>query len=208
MSLFRRSIVRSAPGSVSGSFPGPAPGLGPAAVLALLDEHEGPLLAYATRLLHGDRARGQDAVQEVFLRLCRQEGMNEPGRAWLFTTTRRVCIDILRKEARMETTGEVTGADRQVAAHAAGLAPDELVEQTEGRRRLARAVDQLPANQREAIRLKFDAGLSYAEIATVLGSTEGTVGWWLHAAVKSLRERLGDALGDETVASSIGGGEA
>ncbi|QDV09700.1 RNA polymerase sigma factor [Planctomycetes bacterium Poly30] len=82
------------------------------------------------------------------------------------------------------------------------------MEQAEGRLRLASAVDQLPENQREALRLKFESGLSYAEIAAVLGSTEGTVGWWLHAAVKTLRERLGKALEDGAVASSIGGGEA
>lgn len=63
-------------------------------------------------------------------------------------------------------------------------------------------------NQREAVRLKFESGLSYSEIATVLGSTEGTVAWWLHAAVKSLRERLGKTWGDGTMASSIGGGDA
>lgn len=178
----------------------------------LLYEHERPLVAYATRLLHGDQERGRDAVQEVFLRLFRQDVIDGLGRAWLFTATRRVCIDTLRKESRMAIPNHGPGGESGIAggAHvpAGDPGPDEVLERAERQDQVARAVDLLPDNQREALRLKFESGLSYAEIATVLGSTEGTVAWWLHAAVKSLRERLGTAFGDEAVGLPIGGGEA
>lgn len=130
------------------------------------------------------------------------------GRAWLFTTTRRVCIDSLRKEARMETMEEGGGVPPESAVQGSESAPDEQLMSAERQHRLAGAVERLPANQREAVRLRFESGLSYAEIALTLGSTEGTVAWWLHAAVKTLRSALGDAFGEGTVASSIGGGEA
>lgn len=83
-------------------------------------------------------------------------------------------------------------------------APDLALQEAEAREGLAAAIDGLPENQREAVRLKFDSGLSYAEIASVLGSTEGTVGFWLHAAVKTLRGRLTDSEGRS--ASAIEGG--
>ncbi len=83
-------------------------------------------------------------------------------------------------------------------------APDLALQEAEAREGLAAAIDGLPENQREAVRLKFDSGLSYAEIASVLNSTEGTVGFWLHAAVKTLRGRLVDSEGQS--ASAIEGG--
>ncbi len=100
----------------------------------------------------------------------------------------------------MESTNDWEGATLEGSTRA----PDLALQEAEAREGLAAAVDRLPENQREALRLKFDSGLSYAEIATVLGSTEGTVGYWLHAAVKSLRGRLADSEGLD--ATAIEGG--
>ncbi|MEM9380199.1 MAG: sigma-70 family RNA polymerase sigma factor, partial [Planctomycetota bacterium] len=49
------------------------------------------------------------------------------------------------------------------------------------------AIDRLPPRQQEALRLKFDSELSYAEIARVMEISAGTVGWLLHTAIRSLR---------------------
>ncbi len=171
---------------------------------ALLDENERALTAFAARLLRGDVERARDAVQEIFLRLCRREDLDGVDRAWLFTATRHLCIDLSRKESRMVSSEETTAEWEGAAAPGRASAPDLALQQAEARDGLAAAVDLLPANQREALRLKFESGLSYAEIATVLGSTEGTVGYWLHAAVKSLRGRLSDSEGLD--ASSFNGG--
>ena len=161
----------------------------------LLDENERVLTAFAARLLRGDRERARDAVQEIFLRLCRRDDLDGVDRAWLFTATRRHCIDLLRKEVRMVSSQLGAGGGLGEGIEGSMRAPDVILERVEAREGLAAAVDQLPENQREAVRLKFESGLGYAEIAAVLGSTEGTVGYWLHTAVKSLRERLGDLEG-------------
>ena len=60
-----------------------------ARVAVLLDENERVLTAFAARLLRGDRERARDAVQEIFLRLCRRDDLDGVDRAWLFTATRR-----------------------------------------------------------------------------------------------------------------------
>ena len=52
---------------------------------------------------------------------------------------------------------------------------------------LLKLVDQLPPNQREVIRLKFQSDMSYEEIAVVTGLSSGNVGFLLHHGLKRLR---------------------
>lgn len=51
-------------------------------------------------------------------------------------------------------------------------------------------LDGLPPNQREVVRLKFQAQMSYGEIAAVTSLSVGNVGFLLHTAIKTLRRRL------------------
>ncbi len=147
------------------------------------------MVAQASRWLCGDLERARDAVQEVFLRLCRQGHTRGVDRAWLLLATRRICIDVLRKESRVQRLKEEAGW--QVPSP--GLNPDPGAEAPPEQERLERALQQLPEKHREVLRLKFQADLSYAEMAEVLGTTESTVGWWLHAGVKALREKFAHA---------------
>ena len=68
------------------------------AVSALVDRYERPLLAYACRMLGGDWQGAQDAVQETFLRLCREnrEKIESRVAAWLFSVCRSRVIDMQR----------------------------------------------------------------------------------------------------------------
>ena len=68
------------------------------AVTALVDRYERPLLAYACRMLGGDWQGAQDAVQETFLRLCREnrEKIESRVAAWLFSVCRSRVIDMQR----------------------------------------------------------------------------------------------------------------
>ena len=155
-------------------------------VEALLAENETPLIRYAARLLGTHSEGARDVVQEAFLRLCRQEDLGEVGREWLFTVTRNLCIDHRRKEGRMTPTDEIENVH---AGRASVHGTSDLSPQVE-RRDLASALDRLPERSQEALRLKFEAGLSYAEIARVLDTSTGNVGWILHNAIKGLKARL------------------
>lgn len=156
-------------------------------VEALLNENERSLVAYAARLLGKDVERARDVVQETFLRLCRTEDLEGKGREWLFTVTRNLCVDVRRKESRM--TSLETGEGASGAMSAADPVPtgQEALENNEA---LGTAINRLPERQQEALRLKFDGGLSYAEIARVMGTNAGTVGWLLHTAIQGLRTRM------------------
>jgi len=151
-----------------------------------VEQHEGPLLRYATSILKDDE-RARDVVQDAFLRLCREtrDAVDGHLREWLFTVCRHRALDVLRKEGRMTTTSE---PDTGVAS----LAPDPALasEIQDDARRVLALLDTIPAKQREAIRLKFQGGLSYAEIARVTDCSVGYVGFLIHTGLKALREKV------------------
>src|SRR5262245_11059800 len=76
-------------------------------VTKALGEHESALVVYSARLTR-DVHSARDVVQEAFLRLCGEDrAVIEPHvKAWLYTVCRRLAIDALRKERRMEPAGE------------------------------------------------------------------------------------------------------
>jgi len=156
-----------------------------------LAEYEGPLLRYAVRLT-GNVERARDAVQETYLRLCAQQPGEIDGhlRAWLFRVCRQRALDELRKERRMSALDPVV-------AHPAELSepPEQRLEVDETADLAQRLVAELPAQQQEVVRLKFQAGLSYREIAEVTGLTVSHVGVLLHTAIKSLRTQLNQPSG-------------
>jgi len=68
-------------------------------------------------------------------------------------------------------------------------APSHDLEQKEMNQALKGWISQLPEKQREAVRLKFEAGLSYKEISDTLKTSVGNVGTLIHLGVTNLRER-------------------
>lgn len=152
-----------------------------------LAEHEGPLLRYAVRLT-GNLERARDVVQDTFLRLCREhpERLNSHLPAWLFTVCRNRALDLLRKESRLTT---LTDAD--LAAHPSPEpTPATAAADREAEADVFRALGDLPANQQEVIRLKFQNGFSYREISRVTKLSETNVGFLIHTGLKTMRQRV------------------
>ncbi len=67
-----------------------------------------------------------------------------------------------------------------------------VLEQHETNHQILQLVDRLPPNQQEVVRLKFQSGLSYREIAAVTELSVSNVGYLIHTAVKTLREGMQD----------------
>ncbi|WP_182866147.1 RNA polymerase sigma factor [Rhodopirellula sp. JC639] len=156
----------------------------------LIGRYEGQLLAYARRMLGGDWQAAQDAVQETFLRLCREDREKIAARVqpWLFAVCRSRVIDMQRtKHAHPIDAAEITVQDPHPDAPAAALAAEQA-DATESR--LAVLVSRLSKRQQEVLRLRMQAGLSYREIAEVTGLTVSNVGFHLHAAVRSLKDAV------------------
>lgn len=158
----------------------------PGSIDRLVDRFERPLLAYAQRMLGGDWAGAQDAVQETFLRLCREDYQKIESRvaAWLFSVCRTRVIDMQRaKHATTVDASQITLPDPSPDA-------SDVASEAEAKVHLDNLVDKLSPRQQEVLRLRLQAGLSYKEIAQVTGLTVSNVGFHLHAAVRSLRDSL------------------
>jgi len=158
-------------------------------VVAAARRYELPLLAYVRRLLR-DETRGQDVVQEAFLRLCQQSRKDvEPHLApWLYAVCRRHVVDILRKENRM------TALSDTLDPPATRNGPAELVEASDLSRAVLDRLAGFPPTQQEAVRLKFLQQFSYREIAEVMNLSESHVGVLIHTAIKKLRQAFAEPL--------------
>ena len=153
-------------------------------VAEALEIHERPLIRYAKWLL-GDLESARDAVQETFLRLCREDPVKLEGRLapWLFTVCRNLAFDARRKTARMAS---IEDAEQFPVAC-------DLDERHDARQALARihgTLEKLPANQREVVYLKFQCDLSYKEISEITALSVSNVGFLLHTAVRAIRSHL------------------
>jgi RNA polymerase sigma factor (sigma-70 family) len=157
-------------------------------VPAAVARHQAPLLRYATRLLNGDADRARDVVQDTFVRLMAQPPEKVDGHVaeWLFTVCRNRTHDVLRKEGRMSHFAEGQ-AERIVAVEPR---PGTTMERAEQHATVLKLISQLPPNQQEVVRLKFQNGFSYQEISRITSLSVGNVGFILHTALKALRQNL------------------
>ena len=161
---------------------------------------EEPLTLYAEQILR-DVERARDVVQDAFLQLCRQRPEDLAGREreWLFRVCRNRAFDVLRKEKRMETSATTQAVPDRMTAPS----PTDVLEEREGVSSMLDAVELLPKEQREVLRLKFQQGMSYREIAHVTELSVSNVGFQIHSAMKALRSMLG--AGQTGAASTPGG---
>lgn len=154
----------------------------------VLRQHEAPLLRFARRMLH-DPERARDVVQDTFLTLCRQHPAKLDGHLceWLYTVCRNKALDVLRKEKRMAT---IESSTPLTTTREPG--PGEMAERQDLVHRILTQLETLPPAQQDVIRLKFDGGLTYAEIARVTEKSVSHVGVLLHEGLQALRRRLKD----------------
>lgn len=168
--------------------------IGDSAVLEkLMDAYWIPLVQSAGRILDGC-GDPQDVVQEAFIRLwTHRERWNAEGsvRSLLYTVTRNAALDERRRSARGERLS------RAVDPPSAAPAPSEAAEAGQLGLAVAEAVSRLPPKRQEVFRLSREQGLSYGEIATVLGVSPQTVANQMSLALADLRQALASHLESE-----------
>ena len=139
-----------------------------------------------------------DVSQNVFLKVFRHiktvEDMSDSQlKGWLYRVTVNSCLDDKRKHSRevpVEEDFESVETDESVL-------PEPSAHNEEKRKLVQQAVDSLPDIYRETVTLHYYAGLNYAEIAELSGSTEGTVKSRMSRAKARLCELLkgGECIG-------------
>ena len=73
---------------------------------------------------------------------------------------------------------------------APGDGPHEIIEDQEDAQQVTRAMSQLPENQQEVLRLKFQNGFTYKQIAQITGLSVSGVGFQIHTAMQTLRRKF------------------
>jgi RNA polymerase sigma-70 factor (ECF subfamily) len=146
---------------------------------ATLDRFERPLLRYAASLV--GEAAAPDVVQDTFLALCRagRERVDVRLAPWLFKVCRNRALDWVRAGRRLEPLEDDVRSPESE--------PWRRVEAQQSLERVEALLATLTDKQRQAVLLKFSGGLSYREIAEVMGLSVSHVGVLLHTALGRLR---------------------
>lgn len=152
--------------------------------LDTLSRYERPLLRYALSYTQ-DAEEARDVVQDVFIKLSQNLATLEPDRLapWLFTVCKNRALDHQRKQQRIIVM-EVQTLDMEPSE---APAPGTELEARETAAALRGLIEQLPDRQREAVRLKFIAGLDYKQISEAMQTSIGNVGYLIHHGVQALR---------------------
>ena len=159
----------------------------------LFDQYHESVYRYIVSRVHRP-TDAEDLTQLVFVKaleaLPRYESRGVPFGGWLFRLARNAVIDFVR------TRHQHTGLDAAAEHAAADVPPDDQAIDRLMLDAVAVALMALTDEQRDAIALRFFAGLSAREAAEAMGKQEGTVRGLQFRAIAALRRQLG--LGDGT----------
>ena len=177
-----------------------------AAFTELFERHGGSVYGFLARRLP-DRSRAEDLYQEAFLRMHRARhsyDSRRPFRAWLFAIVHNLLNDALREHLR--TPRMVAGANAattkandemtaDASARALGLAraegsPEEVAAARESTRALSAALRALPEDEATVLILARLEGLSYDDIALVIGRSAAATKQLAYRALKRVREEM------------------
>jgi RNA polymerase sigma-70 factor (ECF subfamily) len=152
----------------------------------LYARYERRLFGFVLRLL-GDRGAAEEVFHDAFLQLIDGPALSFTEArfsAWLFRVARNTCANRLRSRSRSEhALARIAPALQPMPT------PEQSLAETERAAHLADAVRRLPTTLAELFHLRA-SGLSYDEIAAVLGVPLGTVKSRLHTLVHQLKGEL------------------
>jgi len=157
-----------------------------------------PLLHYLQRMVH-DTATAEELVQEAFLRVHRARDRYRPDAkfsTWLYRIGTNLALNELRRPRRARphaSTDEPSEKDRKplrLVSHSPGA--DQQLEIRRRASHVETALAGLPERQRMAIWLSAVEGMSYAEVAAALETTEKSVKSLVHRARVTLADRMAE----------------
>ncbi|MCA0144075.1 sigma-70 family RNA polymerase sigma factor [Blastococcus sp. LR1] len=142
------------------------------------------VVGVAARVL-GSRDQAEDVAQEVFLSFGRSRVQAGEAGGWLAVAAAHTALNLIRSGRRR------TSREETVAATEHAVVPDvaDTVLTREDRSRVRAALATLPRTQAVALVLRH-SGLSYAEVATALDLSPGSIGTTVRRAESALRKEL------------------
>jgi RNA polymerase sigma factor (sigma-70 family) len=159
------------------------------AAFVRLFDHFSPRIASYLARLGTEATQAEELAQEVMVTLWRKADQFDPGKSslatWLYRIARNRRIDLLRRD-------RVDFVDPLDTSHDVGEDPetDRRIDLQQREQRLRVALESLPQEQLQLVRLAFFDGLTHSEIAEKSGLPLGTVKSRLRLAFTRLRRQL------------------
>jgi RNA polymerase sigma-70 factor (ECF subfamily) len=155
----------------------------------LFEAYKDRVFSIAVYSFHGDQTAAGDVTQQIFLKLMTSIAQfrgESQFTTWLHRLVVNTCIDEQRRRKRHLSFGEME------ALHPTGerKPPERRYERREVAECVKAAIGELKPKFRMPVLLKYVEGLSYEEIADVLGCSKGTVASRLNRGHKELARRL------------------
>jgi RNA polymerase sigma-70 factor (ECF subfamily) len=158
----------------------------------IVGRYQRPVVSLIARIT-GDRALAEDLAQETFVKAFRNLAAFDTTRrlsSWLFRIAHNTAIDAMRR-SRPSGSIDATEFASATGQHEPATPPGpDPVERQELGRALEAALAELRSDQRAAIVLRYENGLSFDEIGIVLGVPEVTARSHVHRARKELARLL------------------
>ncbi len=137
----------------------------------------------------GNRHDAEDLTTQTFLKMLEKIGSfkwrTAPFSAWLFRIAHNLAMDHFRARRRWQPEEEVPEApgEEEPSAEFAAM-------QTIGRESMLALIDKLSPEQQQVLTLKFVFNFPNAEVAAILGKTEGAIKSLQHRALASLQKQI------------------
>ncbi|TWT27321.1 RNA polymerase sigma factor [Planomicrobium sp. CPCC 101110] len=154
----------------------------------LYDRYEKILFSFLVKMTE-DPDLAEEALQEVFIKIWRGKGEYNESKgkftSWLFTMSRNVAIDLIRKRKKptvpLEEVGELVNNESTV---------EEAAEWQEQKEQIETAVQELSGEQQKMIQLFYFKGYTHEKIASICDIPLGTVKSRIRLALKKLKKSL------------------
>ena len=181
----------------------------------LVTAYEKNVYSLALRMI-GDPEDAADMTQETFIKAYRSLSSfrgDSKFSSWLYRIASNVCLDFLRSRSRHpQVSLSSSDEDGRTAFELPDMSrnPEEQLMKKLSMEAVRRGLEQLPEQQRQILVLRELGGLSYAELARILGLEEGTVKSRIFRARKRLCALLlrdGNISGGAASVSGKGGSE-
>ena len=158
----------------------------------LVCRYHGKLLDFALRQL-GARETAADIAQAAFVRAFQSAASfraEATFKTWLYAIALNLIREEVRKRRRRGETLLSELDDQAPTETARESSPEDAALERITSSAIWESVDDLPESQKTVVILRFRMGLTYEEIAEVVGAPVGTVRSWAHHALKALRKTL------------------
>jgi RNA polymerase sigma-70 factor (ECF subfamily) len=137
----------------------------------------------------GNRHDAEDLTTQTFLKMLEAIGrfqwQSAPFSAWLFRIAHNLAMDHFRSSRRWQPEADVPEQPDSEEASA----EDEAM-QSIGRESMLELIENLSVDQQQVLTLKFVFNFPNAEVATILGKTEGAIKSLQHRALVSLQKQV------------------